>query len=411
MNQLKLIWTALLVVAMINCAEAKKRKTVFIIADGIPADVIERVKTPSIDEISARGGYARSIMGGEVGGSTQTPTVSAVCYNSLLTATWANKHNVWDNDVNNPNYHYWNIFRIAESQKKDVKTAIFSSWVDNRTKLVGEGKASAGNIKIDYALDGLELDEKTYPAEDHALHIYKIDEKISEEAANCIRTEAPDVTWVYLWFMDCAGHEFGDSPFFDHYTELTDRQVGRIWEAVKYREKEFEEDWMIVVTTDHGRSAIDGKGHGGQTERERTTWISTNVKTNEYFKTEKPAIVDIVPSICRFMNLSVPKMVHFEQEGAPFIGKIDLAGARGKLENNQIILTWDSFSDTPVDIYMSQTNGFKDGQPDLWKKLATVNSSAKKYVFDASGLDTSFLKFSLRGKNNMLPVWIGGVSN
>lgn len=392
-------------------AEARNRKTVFIIADGIPADVIERVNTSSIDEISARGGYARSIMGGEVGGPTQTPTISAVCYNSLLTGTWANKHNVWNNEVSNPNYHYWNIFRIAESQKKDVKTAIYSSWVDNRTKLVGEGKTAAGNIKIDYVLDGLELDKKNYPVEEHALQIHKIDEKISEEAANCIRTQAPDVMWVYLWFMDCAGHEFGDSPFFDKYTGLTDRQIGRIWDAVKFREEEFNEEWMIVVTTDHGRSAKDGKGHGGQTERERTTWISTNVKTNEYFKTQKPTIVDIIPSICRFMDFSVPQNVRFEQEGSPFIGEIDLANARGKIEKKQITLVWDSFSDAPVDIYLSQTNGFKNGQSDQWKKVATVKASAKKYVFDASGLDTSFLKFSLRGRNNMLPVWIVNSGN
>ncbi len=411
MRQLFVVILCVVVCFSVGQVNAKNRKTVFIIVDGIPADVIERVNTPSIDEISACGGYTRSIMGGEIDGPTQTPTVSAVCYNSLLTATWANKHNVWDNDVNNPNYHYWNIFRIAESQKKDVKTAIFSSWVDNRTKLVGEGKASAGNIKIDYALDGLELDTKTYPAEDHALHIHKIDERISEEAAKCIRTDAPDVMWVYLWFMDCAGHEFGNSPFFDQYTELTDHQVERIWEAVKYREKEFDEEWMIVVTTDHGRSAIDGKGHGGQTERERTTWISTNVKTNQYFRTEKPAIVDIVPSICRFMNFSVPKELCFEQEGAPFIGKIDLANARGKQENGQISLAWDSFSNEPVDIFISRTNLFKEGQVDKWIKIGTVKASAEKFVFDAGGQDTPFVKFSLRGKNNTLPVWVNETDN
>ncbi len=384
----------------------KKRKSVFIIIDGVPADVIERVSTPAIDEISARGGYSRAYMGGEINGPTQTPTVSAVCYNSLLTSTWVNKHNVWGNDVSNPNYHYWNIFRIAKNQKKNYTTAVFSSWEDNRTKLIGEGKAEAGNIKMDDALDGLELDKKNYPDEEHSLQIFKIDEKISEAAANCIRNESPDVMWVYLWFMDCAGHEFGDSPFFDQYTSLADKQVARIWEAVKYREKQHGEEWMMVVTTDHGRTASNGKGHGGQSERERTTWISTNVKPNAYFMQDQPAITDIVTSISRFMDFSIPKDLQYEQEGTPFIGKLSIANVKAEKNGNQVKITWDHYDNSPVDIYLSATNNFKDGQKDEWEKIGTVKASQRTFVFDGSGQESKFYKFSLRGKNNMLPVWV-----
>ena len=46
---------------------ASPRKAVFIILDGIPADVIEQVATPSIDEIAKAGGYARAHVGGELG--------------------------------------------------------------------------------------------------------------------------------------------------------------------------------------------------------------------------------------------------------------------------------------------------------------------------------------------------------
>ncbi|MGV8090376.1 MAG: alkaline phosphatase family protein [Mangrovibacterium sp.] len=386
-------------------AGQKKRKAVFIIADGIPADVIERVNTLALDEIASSGGYSRAYTGGEVGGVTQTITISAVGYNNLLTATWANKHNVWTNGIEAPNYNYWSVFRIAESQKKDVKTAVFSSWTDNRTKLIGEGKPEAGNIKIDYVLDGLELDKKTYPDEKHKFHIFKIDEKISEEATTCIRSEAPDLMWVYLWFPDCAGHIYGNSPLFDHYTELADKQVGRIWEAIKYREKNFGEEWMIVVTTDHGRAA-DGKGHGGQTERERTTWISTNVIPNEYFSRHQPAIVDITPSVCRFLDLAVPRNLQYEQEGVPFIGKVSISNVTAKKEANRIIIKWDSYDNSPVEIFLSTDNNFKKGKTDNWKRIGEVSAAKEQFLFDCSGTDASFMKFSLRGKNNMLPVWI-----
>lgn len=407
MRKIQSLLIALLVVCCITTsASAKKRKTVFIIADGIPADVIERVETPALDEISARGGYSRAYMGGEVGGITQTPTVSAVCYNSLLTATWVNKHNVWGNDVSAPNYNYWNIFRIAESQKKEVKSAIFSSWEDNRTKLVGEGKPDAGNIKIDYVLDGLELDKTTYPSEKNSLEIYKIDERVSEEAARNIKENSPDIMWVYLWFMDCAGHEFGDSPFFDKYTALTDKQISRIWEAVKYREKMFDEEWLVIVTTDHGRKASDGRGHGGQSERERTTWISTNVRPNDYFVQKQPGIVDIVPTIVRYMNFTVPADVQYEQEGMPFIGKVDIANLKAEKKENEIQLTWDNYTNAAVDIYLSVTNNFKDGQPDQWVKVGKAKAGQQKFVYNNSGNKSEFYKFSVRSKNNMLPVWV-----
>ena len=76
------------------------------IADGISADVIERLDPPALKSISEVGGYARAHVGGEKDGYSQTPTISAVGYNSLLTGTWVNKHNVWDNDIAEPNYSY-----------------------------------------------------------------------------------------------------------------------------------------------------------------------------------------------------------------------------------------------------------------------------------------------------------------
>jgi hypothetical protein len=122
-----------------HAASADSPKTIFIIMDGIPTDVVESVPTPNLDDISSKGGFAPSFVGGEIGGPSESPTVSAVGYQSLLTGTWANKHNVWDNDVDEPNYAYWDIFRIAKAHDSTLSTAVFSTWTDNRTKLIGNG--------------------------------------------------------------------------------------------------------------------------------------------------------------------------------------------------------------------------------------------------------------------------------
>ena len=43
-------------------------KAIFIIVDGIPADLIETTFTPHLDELAGTQGYTRSYVGGEIGG-------------------------------------------------------------------------------------------------------------------------------------------------------------------------------------------------------------------------------------------------------------------------------------------------------------------------------------------------------
>ena len=385
----------------------KTRKAVFIIADGIPADQIERLKPPAIFDISERGAYSRAYMGGEIGGYSQTATISAICYTSLLTSTWVNKHNVTGNENLDPNYNYWTLFRIAKEQSKDVKTGLYSSWIDNRTVLLGEGKPETNNLKIDFVKDGYDIDKSGFPKKEKNLQIFDIDELVSKEAAKGIREDAPDLSWVYLWYTDDAGHRAGNSAFFDEYVMKADKQVGRIWDAVKYREENFDEEWMIIVTTDHGRTE-NGRGHGGQSLRERTIWISTNKKVNEYFNINELAITDIAPSISKFLNFEVPKEVLWEQDGKSFYGEADIYNIRTEPYDNFVYLGWDTFNENvPVTIYLSADNKFKKGENDKWIKVTTVKANQKSYKLDLNDYpESKFYKFVLETPNNHMNRWL-----
>jgi predicted AlkP superfamily pyrophosphatase or phosphodiesterase len=295
-------------------------KVVFIIIDGIPADVIESTATPAIDNIAKVGGYTRAYVGGEIGEVTESPTSSAIGYNHLLTGTWSNKHNVWTNDIKDPNYAYWDIFRIAKTHDPALQTAVFSTWLDNRTKLIGDGLERAGGKKIDYAFDGFEHDEERFPHDIRTSYIRDIDELVANEAARYIRENGPDLSWVYLQYTDNVAHFLGDGDTLKTAVIQMDDRVDSVWDAVRDREQTHEEDWLIIVTTDHGRDSKSGRSHGGQSARERTTWISTNSTALNARFHENPAIVDILPSIATHLKLVIPPDIEQQLEGQSFIG-------------------------------------------------------------------------------------------
>lgn len=387
-----------------NCLSQKK-KTVFIIIDGIPADVIETVNHPNLKAIEKEGGYCRSYVGGVRDSYSETPTISAVGYNSLLTSTWANKHNVWDNDIKEPNYNYPTIFRYLKEAFPLKKTAIFSSWLDNRTKLVGDKKPETGDFPVDYHYDGLELDTIHFPHDKAGHYMQAIDQNVAEKAAECIRKESPDLTWVYLEYTDDMGHRFGDGPVFRKAVETGDYEIGKIYDAIKYREKKYNENYLIIVTTDHGRDPHTGRNHGGQTDRERTSWIFTNAKNlNEEFRSPILNITDITPTILRFMQIAIKTKYTFELDGTPFIGPLTFNRLNEKQENEKTIkLQWKSLlSKDRIKVWISNSNLFKTGGNDHYYLFKEIKASQNSISIPVQG---DFMKLLLEGTHNSEGIW------
>ncbi|RZM28535.1 MAG: alkaline phosphatase family protein, partial [Pedobacter sp.] len=373
-------------------AQQKTRKVVYIIADGISADVIENRELPNFKKIIQGGSYSRMHVGGGKGTYSETPTISAVGYNSLLTGTWVNKHNVPDNDIKEPNYNYQNIFRLFKSQYPAKKTAIFSSWTDNRTKLLGHNLTAAGNLKIDYFFDGYELDTARFKHDQKKYYMHLIDEQVVTDASATIREKAPDLSWVYLEYTDDMGHAYGDSPEFYESIDMLDKQMGKIWDAVSYRQQKFKEEWLIVITTDHGRDEKNGKGHGGQSDRQRSTWMVSNYKNlNTYGQYFDMGIVDIMPAIATYLSVKLPDSVAKEVDGVPFIGSVSAAGLKTIYFQNQIDISWKALQKTgKVKIWLATTNNFKTGGQDTYHLIGETDLARGHFLANVKQYSSSF---------------------
>ncbi|MDZ3952428.1 alkaline phosphatase family protein [Bacillus thuringiensis] len=81
-----------------------------------------------------------------------------------------------------------------------------------------------------------------------------------------------DPWFVFLQFsnIDYAGHDSGygpDKPAYMKAIEETDARIYRVLDALERRAARKSEEWLIIVTTDHGGI---GRGHGGSSPEERT---------------------------------------------------------------------------------------------------------------------------------------------
>lgn len=381
-------------------------KAIFIIADGIPADVLEKHPAPAMHALAAQGTFTRAYVGGERGGYSQSPTISAVGYNSLLTGTWANKHQVWDNDIAAPSYRYPTLFRVMKTVHPEKTTGIFSTWLDNRTKLVGEGLVATGGIKIDFSADGYEHDTITYPHDADARYIQLIDERVVSEADAVIRKQGPDLSWVYLEYTDDMGHRYGDSRQQYEAINLLDRQVARVAAAVAFREQQFAEDWMIIITTDHGRDSISGKDHGGQSDRERTTWIISNKKLdNQLKKSSLPAVVDIFPTLAWHLQLQLPEWVKQELDGQSLMGPLSVSDLSAVKSGKEIQLNWKSHNNEKLQLFVAPSDDPFHELSSQYRKIKSVQSAKGKMSFNDS-FASPWVRIVLKGRYNSANVWL-----
>lgn len=250
------------------------KKAIFLGYDGFRADGLENIKDmqdSAIMYVSSMGGLYHTFSGG-VSGVNEQVTSTAPSWMAMLTGGWADYNGINDNgQTKDPNAKTF-LTKIAETGRQASFT---TSW--------REHTATSYQPDIVSSIEtGLPV-EYTHQIDDAATY-YQILSYVSKpQGIQKAAQDDPDVIFFTFEHADHAGHDTSFGNQNEAYIEAcktADSWGYEIVKTIESRSTYAEEDWLIIISTDHGGTETS---HGGQTPFERMTWLASNkpVEINE----------------------------------------------------------------------------------------------------------------------------------
>ena len=269
MKKLKLI-THIMVLAILSCSSndtaklkqdtevnLESKKVLVIGIDGCRPDGITAANTPNLDALMANGIYSLDARNTGI-------TSSGPGWSSMLTGVWQDKHKVVDNSFSGSDFsRYPHFFKRIEENNPNSRTVSVSQWHPINDQ-IANGFADITRNTADSSAD------------------------VKNKAVAELGVEELTALFVHFDDVDHAGHGSGFSPDNSNYInaiETVDAAIGELIIAIKNRPNYTKEDWIIIVSTDHGGI---GTSHGGDTEEERTIFMIVsggNIPKKEIAKT------------------------------------------------------------------------------------------------------------------------------
>lgn len=263
-------------------------KVLLIGIDGVRPDVLARVFTPNIDALIAAGAFSDQAQ-------TGLPTVSGPSWSSMLTGVWSEKHGVIDNTFVGKNYEaYPDFLTRIETVAPELHTFAVADW----NPLVSEAD---GGPLISPAVD------EVVTLDGYIFGWAEADSMSTNIAIDRLGRSGVDALFVYLGDPDETSHQNGSIGIeYEHAIERADRNVGRLIEAVRARPSYDAERWLVLMSTDHGRTT-DG-GHGGESPEERTIF---------FLASGSDAVVGPIAEAPEIVDIAVTALAHLGIEADP----------------------------------------------------------------------------------------------
>lgn len=208
-----------------------RKKALVVMLDGFRADAVENAYATNLRMLRDgkwQPGYkcAWSLTANTI---FDARTVSGPNHVSIATGVTAAKHTVPDNGKDTCDYKKWPswLVRLADA-RPETKALFLYCWDWDRTL------CRDPRVRFHGA-----------PDEKNAA-------KLAEMLA---KPDAPNAIMWYINGTDSGGHGWGYYPYTTGYfnkIHIFDKAIGKVLNAIASRPAFAEEDWMIVVTSDHG---------------------------------------------------------------------------------------------------------------------------------------------------------------
>ncbi len=247
-----------------------EKKAVIIGYDGCRADVLTEVQqeNSAIGYLLENGAsknltYCGGVNYPEVN-TQDTSTAPGWC--SILTGVWADKHGITKNDITKT-MDYKTVMTSLTEEKIIDSASFITRWKghfsrDNATYLLEKEYCEQNGLGVTF---------------NHCKNNDASHEFVLEEVG---KAECPDFLFVIYEHTDSEGHSYGftiNNPDYKKAFTQSDACGYEVIKAIEDRETYATEDWLIIVTSDHGGK---GTGHGKESIQERMTFAVMNKEWN-----------------------------------------------------------------------------------------------------------------------------------
>ncbi|HEY6574456.1 MAG TPA: alkaline phosphatase family protein [Mycobacterium sp.] len=216
-------------------------------------------------------------------------TISNPSWTAILTGVWGERTGVINNVFTPWTYdRFPTLFNQLEALPSDVDTTAIGDW-DVINAIAGAGSDGADQNLYVPQLEG----DKNWLA---------TDDRVADLTIGAIEdtdAQAPSFLFAYYVGVDENGHMYGGaSPEYAAAIENMDDNLGKIMDTVALRETTMNEDWTIIVVTDHGHQPQQGFGHGFQSPDETATFvIADGPDFKDGYINQAYEIVDTTPTV------------------------------------------------------------------------------------------------------------------
>jgi hypothetical protein len=250
------------------------RRVLVVGYDGARPDAVQAARTPILDFLLERAAFtfdARTQLAG--------PTVSAPGWMSTFTGVDPSRHRVVANGEYGARVAEHRTF-VARAIDAGRSAVVSTSWEEVTTSIVERDLV----IERQYGLDPF----------------------AARWLAGRLRASDAQLFFQHLNDPDAAGHSTGFSaanPAYIRAIESCDANLGVLVDGVLSRPTIADEDWLFVLTTDHGGS---GTAHGPLDDDNRRIWfVAAGASLAREPLGEGVSHMDTAPTVLRWLGVTI----------------------------------------------------------------------------------------------------------